>query len=113
MSRSGSGAKAGPALGEDIWAVCLMVVLAAGGCVSVRKSMDAWVGHHESELILAWGPPAERDPDGMGGHVLVYRAYRNFQAFCPSCPNVHNYVATKMFYVNREGIIYSWRIEGL
>jgi hypothetical protein len=97
---------------KAITAALLLVVLSAGSCISVRRSMDAWVGHHESELLLAWGPPTQQTSDGAGGHILIYRAYRDFQALCPNCPNVHNYVATRMFYVNKDGIIYFWRVQG-
>jgi len=46
------------------------------GCLhpirNTNNMMQSWVGHHESELIQAWGPANSISPDGAGGHVLIY-----------------------------------------
>lgn len=46
------------------------------GCIHpVRNTnlrMQSWIGHHESELIRAWGPASATSPDGAGGHILIY-----------------------------------------
>jgi hypothetical protein len=59
--------------------VALFIVLVGtGGCAAnVNKMMESWVGHHQSELILAWGPPNQVSSDGKGGQVLIYSGYVN------------------------------------
>ena len=39
--------------------------------------LNAWMGHHMSDLILSWGPPDSIEPAGRPGHqVLVYKHVR-------------------------------------
>lgn len=72
------------------------------GCISQiieqnNAIMQSWVGERESKLIAEWGPPPAVRDDGQGGRVLVYG---NFNG------------AYRMFYVNSNGVIYSWRWQG-
>ncbi len=96
-------------------------VLATLGCASVNSQMQSWVGHHQSELIASWGPPDRTASDGNGGVVLIYGSYRDFgqtpgKVYSDgsyTAPRANGYYATRMFYVNADGVIYSWRWKGL
>ena len=96
------------------------------GCAaSINKNMQSWVGHHQSELILAWGPPTRIMPDGKGGAVLIYESYMNLGQspghgtvdawgnITYTAPQQQGWARTRMFYVDREGNIYAWRWQGL
>ena len=107
--------------------VALFIVLVGtGGCAAnVNKMMESWVGHHQSELILAWGPPNQVSSDGKGGQVLIYSGYVNlgqtpgranvdyFGNVTYTAPQQQGYQRTRMFYVDPNGYIYAWRWQGL
>ena len=98
------------------------------GCTGGQKITDAmtsWVGHHQSELIAVWGPPDRTDSDGMDGKILIYEKFRILEQtkkkthvgesgyITYTKAKKRGYTATRMFYVNSEGIIYSWHWHGL
>ncbi|MGD9843112.1 MAG: hypothetical protein AB7F79_12180 [Steroidobacteraceae bacterium] len=104
----------------------LLGVLFVSGCASrVTKTMESWVGHHQSDLILDWGPPQQTAGDGKGGSILVYGNYvnlgqtpgqatvNNFGNVTYTAPQQQGYQRTRMFYVNSDGYIYAWRWQGL
>ena len=85
--------------------------------------MDWWIGHHQSELIAAWGPPHQTAPDGAGGTVFVYnfpvdlgqlpgRVYAKGKEVRYTDPERLAWNRVRMFYVKPNGVIYSWRWEG-
>lgn len=54
------------------------VVLLADGCAGrVNEVMKSWVGHHYSDLIAAWGPPAQVLDDGSGGKIMTWASTRS------------------------------------
>lgn len=102
----------------------ILCFLSVFGCASVSKTMDSWVGHHESELIQSWGPPDQVVPDGKGGSILIYSSYVNLgqspgvikqvgYITTYTAPQARGYNRTRMFYVDKDGKIYSWRWKGL
>ncbi len=87
--------------------------------------MDSWVSSPVWELIESWGAPTSVVPDGRGGMIYVYR-YRVDGLLVPLGPMDltvpypeppayldMGYERVREFYVNRYGIIYSWRWQGL
>lgn len=91
---------------------CLALLIALTGCASINKDMQAWNGRTSQQLILQWGPPARSTTDGAGGEVLVYERWVP-RTFVPYLGWIGGYTATRMFYVNPEGVIYNWRWQGL
>ncbi len=112
---------------------CLILLLSVTGWANrgkkISATMDAWKGHHQAELIRSWGPPDETDPDGKGGQVLTWLLDRGGSTttattlkvdsdICPQCSDVTVYrertrqAASRMFWVDKEGIIYFWRWRG-
>ncbi len=95
------------------------------GCVSPSETMQTWVGHHQSELIASWGPPQSTASDGKGGTILIYQSYVNlgqtpgqvtptgYGNYYYTAPQQNGYGRSRMFYVDSNGIIYSWRWQGL
>lgn len=86
--------------------------------------MNWWAGHDKKELVLSWGPPQEITSDFNEGEILIYRWYASQQslgAMLPlfgggtlySAPQDTSYTRTRMFYINQEGKIYSYRWESL
>ncbi len=114
---------------------CLILLLSVTGCGAGKKlsaTMDAWKGHHQAELIRSWGPPDRTDSDGQGGQVLTWLRDRGNRSKTSTTYNTgvkgpggediivtntsgggKREPATRMFWVNEEGIIYSWRWRGL
>jgi len=100
-------------------------ILTSLGCASTSKNMASWVGHHQSELIASWGPPTRISSDGKGGSILIYEEYVNLGQtpgratvdywgnITYTNPKQQGYIRTRMYYINEEGYIYSWRWQGL
>src|SRR5690606_35150617 len=40
--------------------------------------MQSWVGTHESQLYMQWGPPTQVLDDGAGGKIVVYAINRQY-----------------------------------
>jgi hypothetical protein len=103
--------------------IAILAVITLSSCVS--KTMDAWVGQHQSKLIASWGPPTRTSIDGKGGSVLIYEKYVDFGQrpgtartdgygrTTYTAPQQRGYIKNRMFYVDQNGIIYSWRSRGL
>ena len=118
---------------------CLIFVLAITGCASIDKTMESWLGHHQTELIGSWGPPQQVFDDGSGGRVFVYSTSRSFTSPGSSTTTVNSstysygnttygtatgyttynpsvttsYNATRTFFINRSGRIYRYAWKGL
>jgi hypothetical protein len=106
--------------------ICAVALaLGAAGCVSPSETLQTWVGHHESELIASWGPPNSTASDGKGGKILIYQSYVNlgrtpgqiapntYGGYSYTAPQQQGYGRSRMFYVDSNGTIYSWRWQGL
>ncbi len=106
----------------------LMLILSfvLSGCASrVNKLMQSWVGSHQSDLIASWGPPQQNASDGKGGTILIYGSYVNlgqnpgqiktdyYGNTTYTAPQQRGYNRSRMFYVNPDGVIYSWRWQGM
>ena len=91
---------------RTVGSLLLLGLLCTSCAARNNKLMQSWVGSHQSQLILSWGPPNQTTSDGAGGTILIYAAERRI-------PDDNVYIATRMFYVNPSGIIYSWRWQGL
>ena len=106
-------------------ALVAAVALALSGCASaINETMDSWMGHHVSELIQSWGPPTRTTPDGKGGKVYIWehvidagqrpgRVRVTPGGATYTEPERITSTRTRMFYVDRNGRIYSWRWQGL
>ena len=93
--------------------------------IAITEALDSWKGHHQSELIALWGPPTKTYPDGKGGIILIYEYYRDLgqtpgRAYTDAWGNVkytypknRGYTANRMFYINENGVIYSYRWQGI
>jgi hypothetical protein len=104
----------------------LISLILSVGCMfrSPSKTMQSWIGSHQSQLILSWGPPTRSTSDGADGTILIYeydrnlgqrpgRAVRNYDgSISYTAPVANGYVATRMFWVNSKGFIYNWRWKG-
>jgi hypothetical protein len=91
---------------------------------TINRIMDSWIGHYQSELIAQWGPPTEIVPDEKGGNILIYESLKGTWGNVkdkrivggtqyPTKPRQPGYAAPRIFYVNEEGIIESWKWSGL
>ena len=90
----------------------------------IDRIMDSWVGHYQSELVALWGPPTKIVSDEKGGNIIIYESLKGTWgnpkdetivggAHYPTRPSQPGYAATRVFYVNEKGIIYSWKWSGL
>jgi hypothetical protein len=118
------------------WAGVLLLSFVVAGCAGrINDAMRSWVGHHYSDVIASWGPPAQVLDDGAGGKIMTWAATRSFTspgyATTSTTANVYgnfgtansfttytppqttSYNATRTFWVNSDGIIYRWSWRGL
>lgn len=117
----------------------LALAISSGCAARINKVMASWERHHYSDLIASWGPPQQVFDDGAGGRILVWTATRSYTV--PGQATTHttgsataydNYIwgsatsettytpaqtygwrAYRMFWINRDGIIYRWAWRGL
>ena len=87
--------------------------------------MASWVGHSKQELYQSMGPPNNVTSDGGSGEILIYQTYVNmgqqpgqvynngYGGVNYTTPQNSGYTRSRMFYVNSNGVIYSWRWQGL
>ena len=96
------------------------LLLALTACTTVSDTMQSWVGSTQHDLILKWGPPTRTASDGADGMILIYEYTSSGQipgqayvgaggVVFYTAPQSTQRTATRMFYVNSEGVIYSWR----
>jgi hypothetical protein len=84
------------------------------------------MGKTKTELYQSWGKPNTITDDGRGGEILVYSSTistgQNTGTIYSNGGNSINYYTTppnrqysriKMFYVNKGGIIYHWKLKEL
>lgn len=107
--------------------VLAVVLFGSIGCASLSpgKSMSSWMGSPQSSLIMSWGPPTRSTSDGAGGTILIYeygrntgqipgQAVRNFDGSVSyTAPQATGYIASRMFWVDAQGMIYSYSWRGL
>ena len=122
--------------------VVLIIVLAfsfISGCASINKTMQSWVGNHQSDLIASWGPPQQVMDDGRGGRIFIYPTTRSltspghstttvtgsaygsgsyaygsatgYTTYTP--PQTSSYNAYRMFWIDSNGYVYRWAWRGL
>jgi hypothetical protein len=119
--------------------LCLILLLEVGCAKRINTTMNSWVGIHESVLLQKWGPPSQIVGDGQGGKIFLYVAQREWTTpdtrrqtttingqvdgngningtatttTTGSAPTVDGYAATRMFFINSKGYVYSWRWKG-
>ena len=117
------------------------IMMTSISCYAQKKVLDSWLGHPQSELIRSWGPPKRTTSDGNGGIILIYEKYillsqgtgvyqyQNNSIVVPgqdnqlyytepgqviyTPPTENGYWRRRMFYVNSQNNIYTWRSEGM
>ena len=106
-------------------ACAAVFLLLLAGCATPDDVMKSWMGKHQGDLIQAWGPPQQTSSDGRGGTVLIYGSYvdmgqvpgqvqRNaFGGVSYTAPVQQGYQRTRMFYVDTNGYVYSYRWQGM
>jgi hypothetical protein len=104
--------------------ILLWCVINLLGCVSQSKLMNSWVGKTKAELYKNLGKPNTITDDGQGGEILIYSSTENMGQNTGTMysnggngvnyyttPQKRQYSRIKMFYVNKSGIIYRWKLE--
>jgi hypothetical protein len=106
----------------------------------INKAMNSWMNYHYSSLLSAWGNPTNIYNDGAGGLVIVYSYTTTVPLIMPKSKtrtygtgNIRNdeifidlhstttytpgYTMTikkyRIFFVNKDGIIYKNAWKGL
>ena len=114
--------------------LCLMIL----GCgTPTAKIMNSWKGAPVSRLIRSWGPPDYVTSDGKGGRVYIWKRNINIpiadarsktkgaityspylDEYTIKSKTVHTDAVVlkgekvRMFWVDQNGIIYSWKAKG-
>lgn len=108
----------------SIVAIMLFSIFASSCATFYAKQIDevmnSWLGSTKEELLLQWGPPYSKYPDGKGGTIWTYQeirqtagsAYTNKYGYTTyRAPQQYNVV--RQFFINAEGIIYAYRWQGI
>ena len=105
----------------------IILALSLSSCFMVTNSMRRFEGRHTTDLYAELGYPAEVYDDGDGGMVLVYTEPRGY--YCPPSLSgetsrrgvlirytpevIASYDARRVFWVDKNGIVYKWMWKGL
>lgn len=103
-------------------AYSVILVSCVSSKVQTREVMDSWVGHTKQELLMSWGPPARVSSDGAGGEIIVYARqvyippqtstfYDSYGGSSTSTLPAVNYWDYRMFWINKDGIVYHWMTQ--
>ncbi len=116
----------------------LITAFILNGCgLPTAEIMNSWKGSHVSDLIRSWGPPQEISTDGLNGHVYIWRTDINIPlseretetkgtiTYDPYLdqysieskttykePVVIEGQKVRMFWINEDGTIYTWKAKG-
>ena len=105
-------------------------ILASCSHLTPDAMLNSWLGKTEHELLLSWGPPSRTDSDGAGGRILSYIHTEDWvspyvrpgklvdhgdgtASYTPPRQSSGTSTKIRRFYVNAEGVIYSWWYQGL
>jgi hypothetical protein len=110
----------------------MMVALLSVSCAintaarekEISDAMASWVGSHQSAVIQSWGPPSRSTSDGNDGSILIYEenvdlgqtpggVYQFYGNVYYTNPRDNSYIRTRMFYIDKNGYVYSCRWQGL
>jgi hypothetical protein len=86
----------------------------------VDDTMKSWIGATKVDLLLKWGPPTRTFTDGKDGEIYSYE-YTNQtkgHAYTDKYGNTYynapqQYTIVRQFFINKDGIIYSYRWQGI
>ena len=115
-----------------------LLICLASCAARMNKVMASWQGNHYSNLLAAWGPPDQIMDDGSGGKIFVYTRVRSYTApgtattqtsgtatasggtvygsatstttYTPG--QTYTWKIYRMFWTNKNGIIYRWSWRG-
>ena len=110
----------------------IMIICTIVGCgPSTVEVMNSWKGSHVSELIQSWGPPQSVTSDGKDGRIYIWSKHFNialggqtrsrlipdgFGGYYINSQSTPQFMTqrewSRMFWVNRNGVIYYWRAHG-
>jgi len=86
----------------------------------IYKIMDSWLNHDKNELLTSWGPPASVFPIDNGGEIWSYHWIRQTSGYAHEYSDGHihidppqQYTIERQFFINKNGIIYNYRWEGI
>lgn len=96
-----------------------LLVALAFSCLAQRKkkienNMNSWLGHTKQELLLSWGMPARETEDGNGGQIVAFTHGGSTDGINLGYGNripPDAWYDYRIFYINAEGRIYSWRTK--
>ncbi len=84
-----------------LFTIFILTSLFLSSCVSTKKVMDSYIGATKQDLVRQMGPPARIASDANSGEIYIYESMSMMY-------NVVRY-NHKMFYINSDNTIYSWR----
>lgn len=78
----------------------------------ISETMNKWMGHSKTELLMRMGPSTSIVNDGSGGEIVSYNWDNNVTIRLPTTLEIYtnrNIGTYAQFYINKEGKIYYWR----
>ena len=116
----------------------VILICALIGCgPPTAEIMNSWKKNHISDVIRSWGPPQQITTDGAGGRIYVWsqnvniplaKAKSKTKGTVTYSPFLDEYTIkskttytkpviiegqkVRMFWVNKDGIVYHWQAKG-
>jgi hypothetical protein len=95
-----------------IWLASALLALSTLGCATRTNEMKSFVGKSQDDVWRAWGLPNETRPDAKGGQMWIYRSTDAVGSLGPGLGS-NSWDKTRIFYFDKDGIVYGWKWKGL
>jgi len=100
--------------------ILLIVGIRKARINKINETMNSWLNHNKNELLRSWGPPTTVFPIDNGGGIWSYHwigqtsgsAHKHSDGYVHIDPP-QQYTIKRQFYINSNGLIYSYRWEGM
>ncbi len=138
QSLSPNAARCGLTNPQHFGAISCFLKQVLNGCgPPTAEIMNSWKGNHISDVIRSWGPPQQVTTDGAGGRIYVWsknvnipltKAKSKTKRTVTYSPYLDQYTIkskttytepvviegqkVRMFWANKNGIVYHWRAKG-
>lgn len=97
---------------KTLFALLCVLLLCGTACTS----MTQWQGQSKSDLINHWGAPSAIRIDTDGGKIYEYKevntcTFPGAERLSADPRNSFKFHTYRLFWVNSEGFVYSWKYK--
>ena len=105
--------------------ITLFIIFSLTSCATIYAKriddmMKSWIGDTKQHLLQKWGPPTDIFDNGEDGEIWTYSFYRQTTGYATKTNRGNifwrapqQYEAVRQFYIDKDGLIFAYRWQGL